>query len=66
MGDPFKMYENARKHMYSAMEKEDTDPNIARAEFEDALKGFDNFLQKASKSRGMYRELVRFPRLSIV
>ena len=57
MSDPFRMYEGARKLMYSAMERE-SDPPAARRGFEQALAGFNDFLVAASKNRGMYRELV--------
>ena len=58
MSDPFRMYEAARKHMYTAMERE-ADPPAARRGYEQALDGFDEFLGAAAKNRGMYRELVR-------
>jgi hypothetical protein len=57
MSDPFRMYEEARKHMYTAMERE-ADPPVARRGYEQAMDGFDEFLAAAAKNRGMYRELV--------
>jgi hypothetical protein len=57
MSDPFRMYEEARKHMYTAMERE-ADPPAARRGYEQAMDGFDEFLAAAAKNRGMYRELV--------
>ena len=57
MPDPFRMYEEARKHMYTAMERE-ADPHAARRGYEQAMDGFDEFLAAAAKNRGMYRELV--------
>jgi hypothetical protein len=58
MSDPFRMYEAARKLMYSAMERE-SDPAAARRGYEQAMDGFTQFLTAAAKNRGMYRELVR-------
>lgn len=58
MSDPFRMYEAARKAMYTAMERE-SDPPAARRGYEQALDGFAQFLTAAAKNRGMYRELVR-------
>jgi hypothetical protein len=55
--DPFKAYEAARKLMYSAMEKETSEPIEARYLFDTALDSFHNFLEQAAKGRGMYREL---------
>jgi len=58
MSDPFRMYEAARKHMYTAMERESSDHPAARRGFEQALAGFSEFMAAAAKNRGMYRELV--------
>jgi len=52
------MYEAARKHMYTAMERESSDHPAARRGFEQALAGFSEFMAAAAKNRGMYRELV--------
>ena len=60
MSDPFRMYETARKSMYSAMEQE-ADPPRARQGYKEAVDGFDQFLTAAAKNRGMYRELVGTP-----
>ena len=47
MSDPFRMYEEARKHMYTAMERE-ADPPAARRGYEQAMDGFDEFLVAAA------------------
>jgi hypothetical protein len=60
MGDPFKIYEAARKSMYAAMENESADPIDALQLFAAATSTFSSFLQAASKNHGMYRELVIF------
>lgn len=57
MSDPFRMYEAARKHMYTAMERE-SDPPTAIRGYQQALDGFALFLTAAAKNRGMYKELV--------
>ena len=57
MSDPFRMYEAARKHMYTAMERE-SDPPTAIRGYQQALDGFAQFLAAAAKNRGMYKELV--------
>jgi hypothetical protein len=44
--------------MYTAMERE-TDPHTARREYEEAVEGFNQFLN--AKNRGMYHELVGSP-----
>ena len=64
MSDPFRMYETARKSMYSAMEQE-ADPPRARQGYKEAVDGFDQFLTAAAKNRGMYRELVGSPTLPL-
>jgi hypothetical protein len=64
MPDPFRMYEAARKAMYTAMERE-SDPPAARRGYEQALDGFAQFLAAAAKNRGMYRELVRAPTTAV-
>ena len=58
MSHTHRIYEAARKSMYTAMERE-TDPHTARREYEEAVEGFNQFLN--AKNRGMYHELVGSP-----
>ena len=59
MADAHRIYEAARKSMYTAMEE--ADPQTARRGFEEAVDGFGHFLTAAAKKSGMYRELVSTP-----
>ena len=58
MSDLFKTYEAARKSMYAAMGQEQEDPVGAMEQYRQATATFASFLSAATKSRGMYRELV--------
>lgn len=60
MSEPFRLYEDARREMYVAMEAaggSGGESSPARAGFTLALRGFDRFLAEAARGRGMYREL---------
>jgi hypothetical protein len=59
MAEPFKLYEEARREMYAAMEAASGPGGdaAAKAGFTLALRGFDRFLAEAARGRGMYREL---------